>query len=110
MADLIHGLDPVIHPLPRLSICAILAAGPQWVEFRVVRETTGLSDSMVSKHARALEDVGYVEVRKGAVGRRPRTWFRLTPLGRARYREHVVQLRKLVDSSPELDPPTTEPD
>ncbi len=109
MADPIQGLDPVIHPLPRLSICAILAAGPQWLEFRTVRETTGLSDSMVSKHARALEDVGYLEVRKGAVGRRPRTWFRLTTFGRVRYREHLAQLRKLVDSESELGPPMVGP-
>jgi DNA-binding MarR family transcriptional regulator len=109
MVDPIQGLDPVIHPLPRLSICAILAAGPQWVDFRTVHETTGLSDSMVSKHARALEDVGYLEVRKGAVGRRPRTWFRLTTFGRTRYREHLALLRKLVDLESEHGPQTAEP-
>lgn len=96
MTETSAGLDPVIHPLPKLSICALLAAGPEWVEFRVVRETTGLSDSMVSKHSRALEDAGYVEVRKGGVGRRPRTWFRMTPLGQARYRRHVAALQRLL--------------
>ncbi|GGN30047.1 hypothetical protein GCM10011609_87570 [Lentzea pudingi] len=73
MTDLVGGLDPLIHPLPRLSICSALAAGPQWVDFRTVRETTGLSDSMLSKHAWALQEAGYLEVRKGTVGRRPRT-------------------------------------
>jgi DNA-binding MarR family transcriptional regulator len=92
-------LDPLIHPLPRLSICALLAAGPRWVDFRSVREATGLSDSMISKHTRTLEDAGYLEVRKGGVGRRPRTWFRLTPLGGERYRGHVAQLQRLVDGA-----------
>lgn len=93
-----HGdIDPVIHPLPRLSICAVLAAGPRWVDFATVRETTGLSDSMLSKHSRALEEVGYLEVRKGAIGRRPRTWFRLTPFGGRRYRAHVAGLRRLIE-------------
>ncbi|SDM85973.1 winged helix-turn-helix domain-containing protein [Allokutzneria albata] len=89
-------LDAVIHPMPRLSICAALAAGPEWVEFKVVREATGLSDSMISKHTRVLEEAGYLEVRKGAVGRRPRTWFRLAPFGRTRYLGHVAALRRLV--------------
>ncbi|MEU7432509.1 winged helix DNA-binding protein [Streptomyces sp. 2333.5] len=95
------GLDPVIHQLPKLSICALLAAGPQWVEFRTVREETGLSDSMVSKHSRALEDAGYIEIRKGGIGRRPRTWFRMTPLGQARYGQHVAALQRLLQQEPD---------
>lgn len=90
-------LDPLIHPLPRLSICALLAAGPRWVDFRTVRESTGLSDPMISKHTRTLQEADYLEVRKGSVGRRPRTWFRLTPLGHERYRAHVDELQRLVN-------------
>ncbi len=93
-------LDPIIHPLPRLSICALLAAGPQWVDFAAVREATGLSDSAVSKNSRALEDAGYLEIRKGGVGRRPRTWFRLTPVGQRNYLSHVQALRVLVTQPP----------
>ncbi|MEU9125095.1 transcriptional regulator [Streptomyces sp. NPDC048506] len=103
MTDTSEGLDPVIHQLPKLSICALLAAGPQWVEFRTVREATGLSDSMVSKHSRALEDTGYIEVRKGGIGRRPRTWFRITPLGQARYSRHVAALQRLLQHEPDQD-------
>ena len=89
-------LNPTIHPLPRLSICAALAAGPEWVEFGVVRDTTGLSDSTISKHSRALEDAGVLEVRKGAIGRRPRTWLRLTTGGRRSFQSHVEALKQLV--------------
>lgn len=92
-----NGLDPLIHPLPRLSICALLAAGAEWVEFSTVRDSTGLSDSMVSKHSRALEEAGYLEVSKGAVGRRPRTWFRLTTTGTAAVQGHVDALRRVAD-------------
>ncbi|QFU92058.1 hypothetical protein YIM_34485 [Amycolatopsis sp. YIM 10] len=89
------GLDPVVHPIARLSICALLASGAEWLDFAAVRDSTGLSDSALSKHARTLEDAGYLEVRKGAVGRRPRTWFRLTPTGLRRYTAHVAALRAL---------------
>ena len=92
-----NGLDPTIHPLPRLSVCALLAAGADWVEFRAVREATGLSDSMVSKLSRTLEDAGYLEVRKGAEGRRPRTWFRITDRGLDAYRGHVDAPRRMTE-------------
>jgi hypothetical protein len=86
-------LDPVIHPLVRLAICGLLAAGADWVDFATVRESVAVSDSVLSKHSRALEDAGYLQVRKGAVGRRPRTWFRLTPEGRFAFGAHVAWLQ-----------------
>jgi DNA-binding MarR family transcriptional regulator len=91
------GLDALIHPLPRLSICASLA-GVEWAVFAVVRDEAGLSDSALSKHARVLEDAGYVALRKGAVGRRPRTWLRLTDEGRAAFARHMAALAVMTDA------------
>ena len=94
-------LDPVIHPITRLSICGLLASGPDWVEFAALRDAAGISDSVLSKQSRLLEDAGYVEVRKGAVGRRPRTWFRLTPNGREAFQAHVAWLQQIARVLPE---------
>jgi DNA-binding MarR family transcriptional regulator len=87
--------DPLIHPITRLSICGLLAAGADWVEFAALRDAAGISDSVLSKQSRVLEDAGYVEVRKGAVGRRPRTWFRLTDTGRQAVEAHLAWLAQL---------------
>jgi DNA-binding MarR family transcriptional regulator len=87
--------DPLIHPITRLSICGLLAAGADWVEFAALRDAAGISDSVLSKQSRVLEDAGYVEVRKGAVGRRPRTWFRLTAQGRQAVQGHLAWLAQL---------------
>lgn len=93
------ALDPVIHPITRLSICGLLASGADWVEFAALRDAAGVSDSVLSKQTRLLEDAGYVEVRKGAVGRRPRTWFRLTPTGLAAFRAHIAWLQQAADGA-----------
>jgi DNA-binding MarR family transcriptional regulator len=90
------GRDPIIHPIARLSICGVLAAGADWVEFSALRDAADISDSVLSKQSRILEDAGYLEVRKGAVGRRPRTWFRLTPSGRQAFHTHVAWLERTV--------------
>jgi DNA-binding PadR family transcriptional regulator len=39
-----------------------------------------------------------VEVRKGAVGRRPRTWFRLTAQGRQALKGHLAWLAELEEA------------
>jgi DNA-binding HxlR family transcriptional regulator len=90
--------DPLIHPITRLSICGLLAAGADWVEFAALRDAAGISDSVLSKQSRVLEDAGYVEVRKGAVGRRPRTWFRLTAQGRQALEDHLAWLAQLEEA------------
>jgi DNA-binding MarR family transcriptional regulator len=90
--------DPIIHPLTRLSMCALLATVDE-SEFATVRDAVGVSDSQLSKHARALEDAGYIRIRKGAVGRRPRTWFKLTPKGRKAFEAHMAYLGGLVGAT-----------
>ncbi len=94
-------LDPVIHPITRLSICGLLASGADWVEFAALRDAAEISDSVLSKQSRILEDAGYLEVRKGAVGRRPRTWFRLTPNGREAFQAHVGWLAQAAQARPD---------
>jgi DNA-binding MarR family transcriptional regulator len=55
----------------------MLATASQ-AEFGVVRDQVLVSDSMLSKLITALEEAGYVKVRKGFVGRRAWTWLSLT--------------------------------
>jgi DNA-binding MarR family transcriptional regulator len=90
--------DPFIHPITRLSICGLLAAGADWIEFAALRDAAGISDSVLSKQSVALEDAGYVQVRKGSVGRRPRTWFRLTAQGRQALEGHLAWLAKMEEA------------
>ena len=86
--------DPLFEVGPRLAIGALLQ-GARWADFATVRDTVGAADSVISKHTRTLEEAGYLEVRKGAVGRRARTWFRLTDAGRAALGAHLSWLGSL---------------
>ncbi|OLS99839.1 transcriptional regulator [Pseudonocardia sp. CNS-004] len=104
--------DPLLETGPRLALCAFLQ-GAEWVDFATARDALAVSDSAISKHSRTLEDAGYLEVRKGSIGRRPRTWFRLTAPGRAALGGHLAWLTGLsrAHGSPavknEVDPVTT---
>ncbi|CAM5674817.1 hypothetical protein GCM10010390_34740 [Streptomyces mordarskii] len=86
-------LDPT-----RLSIVSLLVS-VEWAEFGWVRETVGMSPSALSKQVSTLETRGYVEVKKGYVGKRPRTWLALTPTGRAALERHVAALHRVVEEA-----------
>lgn len=89
-----HRLDDRIHTPIRFSIVSALA-GVDEAEFGVVRDALEISDSVLSKHAAALEGVEYVKVRKGYVGKRPRTWLSLTRTGRRALDAHLTALREI---------------
>ena len=89
-----HRLDEVVHAPVRFSIVATLAAVDE-AEFALVRDEVEVSDSVLSKQVSTLEQAGYVKVRKGYVGKRPRTWLSLTRAGRAAWTGHLAALREI---------------
>jgi DNA-binding MarR family transcriptional regulator len=93
-----HRLDEVIHAPVRFSIVASLAAADE-AEFSAVRDTVEVSDSVLSRQVSTLEAAGYVKVRKGYVGKRPRTWLSLTAAGRAAFDRHLAALRAIAEGS-----------
>jgi DNA-binding MarR family transcriptional regulator len=88
--------DAVIHAPNRLQICALLAAVDS-AEFATVRDSVGVSDSVLSKHVATLQDAGYLEIRKATVASRVRTWLSLSKSGRRAFAAHVAELRRIVD-------------
>ena len=87
--------DAIIHAPNRLQICALLAAVDS-VEFATVRDSVGVSDSVLSKHVATLQDAGYIDIRKATVASRVRTWLSLTRAGRRAFDAHVAELRRIV--------------
>lgn len=99
-------LDPVIHAPTRFAIVALLAPLRD-AEFGHVRDTLDISDSALSKQLSQLEDAGYVDIRKGYVGKRPRTWVSLSKTGRAALAQHLAALKAVIaaaEQEPSSDP------
>jgi DNA-binding MarR family transcriptional regulator len=89
------ALDETIHSPHRLRICNLLHALGT-TEFALLRDALDVSPSVLSKHLKKLEDAGYIEVTKGVVSTRPRTWASLTPAGVDAYRAHLAYLQDLI--------------
>ena len=86
--------DAAIHAPGRLQICAMLSTGAE-VEFATLRQALDVSDSVLSKHLKLLEEVGYVRPRKAPFEGRQRTWLSLTADGKRAFAAHVAELTRL---------------
>ncbi len=98
------SLNPIIHAPNRLQICALLAP-LQTAEFQVLRDALQVSDSVLSKQIKKLEEAGYVKLRKQKMNGRQHTWALLTGKGRKAFNAHVAALEHLVALASEI--PTT---
>ncbi|KAA0023878.1 transcriptional regulator [Antrihabitans cavernicola] len=87
--------NTTIHAPHRLQICALLAEVNQ-AEFSVIRESVDVSESVLSKQLRTLEEAGLVTITKATRASRLRTWASLTSAGRKAYAAHVAELRRIV--------------
>ncbi|WP_220149772.1 transcriptional regulator [Sphingomonas aracearum] len=92
------SLDPVIHAPVRLQACAILSSADE-VEFALLRDALEVSDSVLSKHLKQLEEAGFVKVRKAAANGRQRTWLSLTAAGSKAFAAHVRALQALASTA-----------
>ncbi|WP_433451457.1 winged helix-turn-helix domain-containing protein [Streptomyces sp. CA-142005] len=88
------ALDRELHHPTRLALAAYLSACGE-AEFAVLRDYCQVSDSTLSKTLSALEKTGYVGIRKGYLGKRPRTWAALTLTGRRALDRHLAALEEI---------------
>jgi DNA-binding MarR family transcriptional regulator len=91
-----HDLDEQLNAPVRLSLLALLAKVEN-AEFATVRDQLDVSDSVLSKQVTQLEAAGYVRVKKGYVGKRPRTWLSSTPAGVSALQRHLAALRAVLE-------------
>lgn len=89
------GFHPLLQAPARLQVMAVVAQA-QDVEFTRLREITGTSDSVMSKHLSALAEAGLIRIRKGLSDGRQRTWASITRAGRRTFNDHVSSLHRIV--------------
>ncbi|WP_205601358.1 transcriptional regulator [Virgibacillus sp. YIM 98842] len=94
-------LNEIIHSPVRLSMMSALGEAGE-VDFAFLRDLIEVSDSLLSKHISTLEKAGYVEVKKGFIGKRSHTWLSLTTEGTDAYNEYIRTLHRIIGSAPWL--------
>ena len=89
-------LDKTFESRIRLGIMAVLSASGE-SDFNALKRQLEASDGNLASHARALEEIGYIETRKQFIGRKPNTSYLITEQGRKAFETHVNALAALLN-------------
>lgn len=66
------------------------------VDFNTLKEALEITDGNLASHLKNLEKLGYIEVKKEFVGRKPRTSYLATVSGRKAFQAHIKALEKFL--------------
>jgi len=89
------NLDRLIHERMRLGIVSALAANDS-LTFRELKGLLNSTDGNISIHARKLEEAGYIQCDKSFEGRKPRTEYSLTEVGRRAFEKYLDHMEALI--------------
>ena len=87
--------DDLILSKTRLGIISALIGGDK-LEFTYLRNALELSDGNLSVQISKLEEAGYIKVEKVFVGRKPKTFCKITTKGRDALMRLLKHLEKMV--------------
>lgn len=93
------SLDKVIHEPARLSIMAHLYV-VESTDFLFIMRQTGLTFGNLSAHLSKLEAVGYIQIVKEFIGKKPHTMLVLTVKGRAAFENYRKNIKEFFDDLP----------
>jgi DNA-binding HxlR family transcriptional regulator len=92
-----NGLDTAVHGPVRLGVLTALHMdGP--LDFTTLKKRLSVADGTLGLHLQKLETIGYVRANTVLHGRRPRTTYQLSPVGRKAFTAYVESMRRLLDA------------
>ena len=80
----------------RLSVISALVTGEK--SFSELKKYTDATPGNLGAQLLKLEEWGYVNCKKGFVGKKPQSSYRLTETGISNFREYVEMLEKVLKS------------
>jgi len=97
MKNIIDNLSKLFESRLRLGIMAILMVNDK-VDFNFLKDHLKASDGNLASHLKALEKHELIVVSKQFVGRKPKTTYQATELGRALFKQHLDGLNNLIQN------------
>jgi DNA-binding PadR family transcriptional regulator len=68
------------------------------LDFTTIKKRLGVTDGVLGMHLEKLEEVGYVTAKRTLVGRRPKTTYTITSVGRRAFTDYITKMRRLLDA------------
>ena len=95
MKELIDKLNKSFENRIRLGIMSALMVNES-IDFLTLKELLDVTDGNLASHITALEKIDYIAIKKEFVGKKTKTSYVATSLGRKEFIMHLNALEKLV--------------
>ena len=96
MSNPIENLNKTFDSRVRLGIMSTLMVNDQ-INFNDLKQLIGVTDGNLASHIKALEEIGYLKVNKGFVGKKTNTTYTITKLGERSFQQHLAALEKMIN-------------
>lgn len=98
MKEIIDKLNKLFESRIRLGIMSVLIVN-DWVDFNTLKDLLDATDGNLSSHLNSLEKNKLIEIKKEFFGRKPKTSYRATLVGRNAFKEHLEALENLINKT-----------
>ena len=95
MSNPIENLNKTFDSRVRLGIMSTLMVNDQ-INFNDLKQLIGVTDGNLASHIKALEEIGYLKVNKGFVGKKTNTTYTITKLGEKSFQQHLAALERMI--------------
>lgn len=92
---MIEGLNKIFESRVRLGIMSVLMVNDE-IDFNSLKELLNVTDGNLASHISGLENE-YIKVIKEFVGKKPKTSFAATALGKKAFQDHLTALENLLN-------------
>ena len=95
---MIEGLNKLFENRVRLGIMSVLMVNAD-IDFNTLKDLLKVTDGNLASHISGLEKQEYIEVMKEFVGKKPRTSFRASKIGKKAFKLHLTALENLLKNN-----------
>jgi len=89
--------DKLLQHEVRLGIMSVLMVN-DWIDYNSLKELLALTDGNLASNIASLEKHQYLEIRKEFVGKKTKTSYQVTKLGKKAFQEHIQALENFLKS------------
>lgn len=97
MENPIAHLNKAFDNRIRLGIMSALVVNDD-VSYNELKELIDVTDGNLASHLKTLEELDYIKVEKGFIGRKTNTTYSVTKVGEKAFKIHIDALEKMIKS------------
>ena len=89
-----NQLNKAFESRVRMGVMSILIVN-HWVSYKELKNILRVTDGNLASHITSLARKQFIEIKKQFIGKKPKTTYKITNLGKVAFRDHISGLEKL---------------